>query len=351
VFAHADFIKVKKFSQSKHTKLVNHYQTKIAGTGSYLPERILTNAQIEKMVETSDQWIVERTGIKERHIASPEQATSDMSLIASQNALVASGLKPTDLDMIIVATCTPDQMLPNTGCELQKKLGAGTCVAWDLNAACSGFLFGASVANQYIKTGTFKNILVVGAEVLSRIVNYKDRDTCILFGDAAGAMIFSRAEKSDKSEILAESLYADGTLGDLLTLPAGGSRLPITHEVLEAGLQHMTMKGREIFKNAIRTMSKGATDVLSASQMTIRDVTWVVPHQANQRIIEGIAKQLEIPTEKIIMNLERTGNTSSATVPVALDEAIRAGKVKRGDVILICVFGAGLTSGAMLTRY
>jgi 3-oxoacyl-[acyl-carrier-protein] synthase-3 len=328
------------------------YKTKILGTGSYLPEGILTNADIEKLVDTSDSWIVERTGIRERRIAPKHQATSDLALIAAQKALSQSGLKATDLDMILFATCTPDQVLPNTACTLQAKLGAGTCVAWDLNAACSGFLYGASVANQYIKTGMYKNILVIGAEILSRIVNYKDRDTCILFGDAAGAIIFSRnSDDNDSSQILSESLSSDGTLGDLLTLPAGGSKLPITHETLDKGLGHMTMKGREIFKNAIRTMSKGASDVLEANKMTIDDVTWVVPHQANQRIIEGVAKQLNIPMEKVIMNLERTGNTSAATVPVALDESITNKRIKRGDLILICVFGAGLTSGALLLRY
>jgi 3-oxoacyl-[acyl-carrier-protein] synthase-3 len=327
------------------------YKARILGTGGYLPEGILTNKDIEKLVETSDEWIVDRTGIKERRIAPKNMATSDLAFHASQKALEASGLKPTDLDMIIFATVTPDQSMPNAACTLQAKLGAGTCVAWDLNAACSGFLFGASVANQYIKVGQYKNILVIGAEVLSRIVNYKDRDTCILFGDAAGAVIFSRAESTNASEILSESLLSDGTLGDLLTLPAGGSKIPITHEVIDQGLTNMTMKGREIFKNAIRTMSKCANEVLGAAGLTLNDVKWVIPHQANQRIIEGVAKQLDIPMDKIVMNLDRTGNTSAATVPVALDEAIRENKIKRGDLLLITVFGAGLTSGAMLLRY
>jgi 3-oxoacyl-[acyl-carrier-protein] synthase-3 len=325
------------------------YKTQIAGTGSYVPEHILTNADIEKLVETSNSWIVERTGIRERRIASKDQATSDLALIAAQNALTAAKLDPKDVEMIIFATCTPDQTLPNAACTLQAKLQAGTCVAWDLNAACSGFLFASSVANQYIRTGQYKNILVIGAETLSRIVNYEDRDTCILFGDAAGAVVFSRSENA--SEILSESLSSDGTLGDLLTMPAGGSRIPITHEVLDSGLNKMTMKGREIFKNAIRTMAKGASDVLSSSKLTIEDVNWIVPHQANQRIIEGVAKQLDLPMEKVIINLDRYGNTSAATVPVALDEAIKSGQIKRGDLVLITVFGAGLTSGATLMRY
>jgi 3-oxoacyl-[acyl-carrier-protein] synthase-3 len=325
------------------------FKTQILGTGGYLPTGVLTNADIEKLVDTNDAWIVERTGIKERRIAAKNQATSDLALIAAQKALESANLKATDLDMIIFATLTPDTTMPNAACTLQAKLGAGTCVAWDLSAACSGFLFGASVANQYVKSGTFEHVLVIGAEVLSRIVNYKDRDTCILFGDAAGAAIFGRSQGT--SEILAESLSSDGTLGDLLVLPAGGSRIPITHEVIDQGLNSMVMKGREIFKNAIRTMSKGANEVLEAAKMTIDDVKWIIPHQANQRILEGVAKQLDLPMDKVIMNLDRTGNTSAATVPVAMDEAIRDGRIQRGDILLVTVFGAGLTSGALLMRY
>ncbi len=327
------------------------YKTKILGTGGYLPEGILTNADIEKLVDTNDAWIVERTGIRQRHIAPKNMATSDLALIAAQRAIEAAKISPKDIDMIIFASVTPDQAMPNAACTLQAKLGTGTCVAWDLNAACSGFVFGASVANQYVKTGMYKNILVIGAEVLSRIVNYKDRDTCILFGDAAGAMIFGRSEAKDGSEILAESLFSDGNLGDLLTLLAGGSKMPITHEVLDKGQNNMIMKGREIFKNAIRTMSKGAGDVLQATKMSLDDVKWFIPHQANQRILEGVAKQLDFPMSKVIMNLDRTGNTSAATVPVAFDEAVRDGRILRGDICLITVFGAGLTSGAILMRY
>jgi len=330
---------------------VSEYKTQMVGIGSYLPEGILTNADIEKMVDTNDQWIVERTGIRERRITPKGLATSDLALQAAKSALEMAKLQPTDIDMIVFATVTPDQVMPNAACTLQAKLGCGPCVAWDLNAACSGFVFGSSVANQYIKSGMYKNILIIGAEILSRIVNYKDRETCILFGDGAGAAIWGRAPTGSSSQILAESLYSDGNLGDLLTLPAGGSKIPITHETIDQGLTNMTMKGREIFKNAIRTMSRGATECLEVNKMTIDDVTWVVPHQANQRIIEGVAKQLDIPMSKVIMSLEKTGNTSAASVPIALDEAIRNGKVKRGDLILIAVFGAGLTSGAILMRY
>lgn len=327
------------------------FKSQITGIGSYLPEGILTNADIEKMVDTNDQWITERTGIRERRIAPKGLATSDLALHAARRALEMAKLQPTDIEMIVFGTVTADQPMPNTACTLQAKLGCGPCVAWDLNAACSGFLFSSSVANQYIKTGMYKNILVIGAEVLSRIVNYKDRETCILFGDGAGAAIWSRAPEGSSSQILAESLYSDGNLGDLLTLPGGGSKHPVSKELLDSGLLNMTMKGREIFKHAIRTMSRGAADCLEANKMSIEDVQWVVPHQANQRIIEGVAKQLNIPMEKVIMHLEYTGNTSAASVPIALDDAIRKGQVKRGDLVLIAVFGAGLTSGAILMRY
>jgi 3-oxoacyl-[acyl-carrier-protein] synthase III len=330
------------------------YHTRILGTGSHLPERVLSNAEIEKMVETSDQWIVERTGIRERRIASPAQATSDLSVIAAQRALEQSGLGAKDIDMIICATVTPDHMLPNTACLIQAKLGCNHCVAWDLNAACSGFLFSLSVANLYIKNGVYKHILVVGAEVLSRMVSYEDRDTCILFGDGAGAVVLGRSDTNDSrdsSAFLSESLSADGNLGDLLILPAGGSRIPATHEVLDQKLNRMSMKGREIFKNAVRTMSKAASDTLSKAELGVSDITWFIPHQANQRIIEAVAKQLSFPTERIISNVEKTGNTSAASVPIALDEAVLDGRIRRGDLILTAVFGAGLTSGALLLRY
>jgi 3-oxoacyl-[acyl-carrier-protein] synthase-3 len=323
----------------------------IRGIGSYLPEKVLTNKDIEKLVETNDAWIVERTGISERRIAAPEEATSDLGFRAAQKALTMAGIAASDLDMILFATCSPDTMLPNTACILQQRLGAGTCVSWDLNAACSGFVFGASVANQYIRTGMYKNILVVGAEVLSRIVNYKDRETCILFGDGAGAAVFSRTEASTRRGILAEHLSADGSLGDLLTQPSSGSRLPVSAATIEQNQHLIHMRGREIFKNAVRTMARGATEVLKSASLSMDAVKWVIPHQANQRIIEAVAKQLEIPMEKIIMNLGRTGNTSAASVPIALDEAISSGVVKEGDLILISVFGAGLTSGALLVRY
>lgn len=324
------------------------YSSQILGTGHFLPEKTLTNADLEKLVDTSDEWIVERTGIKERHLADDDMACSDIAVTAAKQALEKSGTDPKDLDMIIFATCTPDYQLPNSACELQRKLGASTCLSWDLNAACSGFLYSYSVANQYIASGMYQKILVVGAEKLSTIVNYKDRETCILFGDGAGAMVFGRGEGEG---ILSEYHHADGKIADQLMLPGGGSKMPITQEVLESGTQHLTMKGRELFKSAVRTMAKCSQQVLEKAGKTLDDVQWVLPHQANKRIIEGVARQLSIPSEKIIINLEHTGNTSSASVPIALDQAIGSNQVKRGDLILMTVFGAGLTSGAILMRY
>lgn len=326
------------------------YKTKILGTGSHLPPKTLSNADIEKLVDTTDAWITERTGIKIRHVAEEGQGSSDLATFAAQNALKAANLTPKDIDAIFFATTTPDTNLPNSACQLQTKLGCGTCVAWDLNAACSGFLYALSIANHYIKMGTFKTILVVGAETLTRFVNYKDRETCILFGDGAGAFILGRSEEGD-SDFLSESLTADGSLGDLLVTPGGGYNRTLTANTLDEGLHFVHMKGREIFKNAVRTMSKCADDALKAKNISTADINWVVPHQANTRIIEAVSKHLDVPMSKFILNLEHTGNTSSASVPMAFDEAVKAGKIKRGDLILTTVFGAGLTSGALLLRY
>lgn len=327
------------------------YRTRITGTGSYLPEKVLTNADLEKMVDTNDAWIVERTGIRERHLAAPEQATSDLALIAAQRALVAAKLGPEDLDMIVFCTVSPDQIMPSAACTLQTKLGARQVMAFDLSAACSGFIYGLSVADQFIRTGKQKHVLVVGAEVLHRYVNYKDRETCILFGDGAGAVIVSRAEEGDESQVMSSHLQSDGSLGDLFLLPAGGSAMPLSQHVLENDLQYYRMKGREIFKNAVRTMTQRCQESLDACGMTIEQVDWLVPHQANIRILDAVAHYFGIPSEKVIINLHETGNTSAATVPIALDEAIRDGRIQRGHNVLLTAFGAGLTSGSLMLRY
>jgi 3-oxoacyl-[acyl-carrier-protein] synthase-3 len=330
---------------------MSFHRTRIAGTGSYLPEKLLTNADLEKLVDTNDDWIVERTGIRQRHMAAPDQVTSDLALIASQRAIEAAGITAGDIDMIIFCTVSPDQVMPSAACMLQKKLGARQVMAFDLSAACSGFVYGVSVADQFIRTGMHRNILVVGAEILHRYVNYKDRETCILFGDGAGAAILSPAKDGEDSTVFSTHLHSDGTLGDLFVLPAGGSAMPFTKEVLDNDLQYVRMKGREIFKNAVRAMSTCAQEALDANKMTIDQIDWLIPHQANLRILDAVAHYFGIPNEKVIINLHDTGNTSAATIPIALDEAVRAGRIKRGQNVMLAAFGAGLTSGSALLRF
>nr|BFD66872.1 ketoacyl-ACP synthase III [Bdellovibrio sp. HAGR004] len=327
------------------------YRSRVSGIGSYLPEKILSNTDLEKMVETNDQWIVERTGIERRHIASEDQATSDLCVIAAKRALEDANLKIEDIDMILVGTVTGDHQMPSTACFVQAKLGAKNIMAVDLNAACSGFLYGVSIADQFIRTGMYKNILVIGAEVLSRYMNYKDRETCILFGDGAGAWVLSRAAEGDKNVIESTHLHADGNLADLLILPAGGSKIPQSHEAIDKGLHFMTMKGREIFKNAVRTMALCCQEALEHNKVSPDQVDWIIPHQANKRIIEAVADQFKFPMERVIVYLQETGNTSAASIPLAFDWAVKNGKVKRGQTILLTAFGAGLTSGSILLRY
>ncbi|UXR63531.1 ketoacyl-ACP synthase III [Bdellovibrio bacteriovorus] len=327
------------------------YRSRVSGIGSYLPEKILSNKDLEKMVETNDQWIVERTGIERRHIASEDQATSDLCVIAAKRALEDANLKVEDIDMILVGTVTGDHQMPSTACFVQAKLGAKNIMAVDLNAACSGFLYGVSIADQFIRTGMYKNILVIGAEVLSRYMNYKDRETCILFGDGAGAWVVSRAAEGDKNVIESTHLHADGNLADLLILPAGGSKIPQSHEAIDKGLNFMTMKGREIFKSAVRTMAQCCQEALEHNKVTPDQVDWIIPHQANKRIIEAVADQFKFPMERVIVYLQETGNTSAASIPLAFDWAVKNDKVKRGQTILLTAFGAGLTSGSILLRY
>ncbi len=327
------------------------YFTKVSGTGSYLPEKILTNADLEKMVDTNDAWISERTGIKERRLAAPEQVTTDLAYIAATRALEAAKLTAQDLDMIIFATATADQPMPSAACVLQRKLGARQVMAFDLAAACSGFIYAASVADQFIRSGMYKHVLVIGAEILNRVVNYKDRETCILFGDGAGAAVFSRAEANEPSRILSTHLRADGNLGDLFVLAAGGSAMPISQAVVDSNAQYVKMKGREIFKNAVRTMSQVCQEALDANGIAMDQVDWLVPHQANLRIIDAVGSHFGIDPSKVIVNVQRTGNTSAATVPIALDEAIRDGRIQRGQNVILTAFGAGLTSGSLIMRY
>ena len=327
------------------------YRSWILGTGSFLPEKKLTNYDLEKIVETNHDWIVERTGIHSRSIAEKGVATSDLALIASQNALEMAKLTAKDIDMILFATVSPDFPMPSSACELQRKLGARNVMAFDLSAACTGFLYGLSIADQFIRTGQCKNILVVGAEILHNWVNYEDRQTCILFGDAAGAAIVSRAPENSSSGILSTHMYAEGELADLLYIPAGGSKTPNTKETIETHQNKVVMKGREIFKHAIRTMSTCCDIALTANNMQKADVNWVIPHQANTRIIAATAKKLKMSMDHVILTLENQGNTSSASVLLALNEGVRDGRIQRGHVILLEAFGAGFTWGSALIRY
>ncbi len=327
------------------------FRARVKGTGSYLPEKLLTNKDLEKLVETTDEWVYERTGIRSRRIAADDQHTSDLAFEASKRALADAKLTATDVDAIFLATVSPDQTMPSTACLLQKKLGARDCMAMDLSAACSGFLYALATANEFIASGRYQNILVVGAEVLHPYVNYKDRDTCILFGDGAGAFIVGRAEENESSQIYSHHMHADGNIGDLFEMPMGGSRYPATYENIDKGLQWMKMKGREVFKHAVRTMSQCCSEALEHNKLSGSDVDWVIPHQANIRIIEGVAKHFGIDMAKVVIEIENMGNTSAATVPVAFDKAVRDGRITRGQNLLLTAFGAGITSGSLLMRY
>jgi 3-oxoacyl-[acyl-carrier-protein] synthase III len=327
------------------------YRSKITAMGSYLPPKKLTNFDLEKMVETNNDWIVERTGIHSRSIAADGVGTSDLALEAAKEALKKSQLDPSDIDMLIFATVTPDHLMPSAACYLQAKLGLKNIMAFDLNAACSGFIYSINIADQFIRTGAYKNILIIGAEILHHKVNYADRGTCILFGDGAGAAIISRTEDENKSLILSSHNHADGNLADLLYVPSGGSVMPFTQETLDSKQIYVEMKGREIFKHAVRTMALCCEEALKANNLTKSDVKWIIPHQANIRIIEAVAKHLDVSMDKVIVDIEHMGNTSAATIPVAMNNAIKSGKIKRGDLILLTAFGAGLTSGSALLRY
>lgn len=316
-----------------------------------MPPRLLTNGDIEKLVDTSDQWIRERTGIERRHIASDDQATSDLAAEAAKIALKEAGMEASQLDLIIFATVTGDHPLPSSACVLQTKLGCHEIPAFDLAAACSGFVYSLSVADQFIRTGMYQRILVVGAEVIHRFINYKDRETCILFGDGAGAVVVERAPKDDPNIIFSTHLRAEGSLGELFTLPGGGSKMPFRQDVLDRGDQFMRMKGREIFKNAVRTMSACCSQALEANNVSAEQVDWLIPHQANMRIMEAVADHFGFPKSKVISVVHEMGNTSAATIPVAFDMAVKDGRIKRGQLILLTAFGAGLTAGSALLRF
>lgn len=328
--------------------------SRITGTGSAFPDTILTNDELSRRIDTHDEWIRERTGIAERRISrrgDPEEFNSSLGLKASLKAMEMAGKRPEDIDQIIYATCSPDTLVPNTACWLQQKLGATRAWGMDINAACSGFVFGVSTADKFIRTGAVKTSLVVGAEVLNPFVNWEDRSSCILFGDGAGAAIVEQVPADSPRRVLSTHLGTDGGLWELFVTPAGGSNMEVTHEVIDQRLHKMQMKGKEIFKNAVRTLADYAVMALETNGLKATDLDWFVPHQANLRIIEAVAKRLDFPMDRVLVNVHKYGNTSSATVPTALDEAVRDGRIRSGQLVLMDVFGAGLTYGSILMRW
>ncbi|UNK41341.1 ketoacyl-ACP synthase III [Luteimonas sp. S4-F44] len=320
--------------------------SRIAGTGSYLPEKVLTNDDLSKIVDTSDEWIASRTGIRERHIAAEGETTSDLAFHAATRAMEAAGVSAGELDLIIVGTTTPDIIFPSTACLLQARLGAGGCGAFDVNAACSGFLFAMSVADKFIKSGDAKTVLVVGAETLTRMVDWTERTTCVLFGDGAGAVVL----KADRETgILSTHLHADGAKKELLWNPVGVSA-GFKPDEPNAGVR-IRMAGSEVFKYAVKALDSAVDEALHANRLDRHDIDWLIPHQANLRIIEATAKRLEMPMDRVVVTVDRHGNTSSGSVPLALDEAVRSGRVERGQLLLLEAFGGGFTWGSALLRY
>jgi len=316
----------------------------IIGTGKYVPERILTNQQLEQMVETNDEWIVTRTGIKERRMAAATEATSDLAFEAAKRAIEAAGLTAEDIDLIIVSTITPDMFFPSTACLLQTKLGASKAAAFDLSAACSGFIYGLATASNMIATGMYKHVLVVGAETLSRITDYTDRNTCILFGDGAGAVVLGQVEEGRGFRSF--ELGADGSGGELLKVSGGGSRMPSSEQSISEKQHYIHMAGNDVFKFAVRIMGSAAEDALAKAGLAKEDVDLLIPHQANIRIIQSALNRLNLPEEKAMINLDKYGNMSAASIPVALAEAVEQNRVKEGDTLVFVGFGGGLTWGA-----
>ena len=321
----------------------------IAGIGHYLPERILTNAEMEQLVDTTDEWIVTRTGIRERRVAAPEQASSDLAYEAAREAMADAGVSAADLDLIIVGTATPDMLFPATACILQDRLGASRAGAFDLSAACSSWVYASAVAHGYVSAGLAETVLVVGAETLSKITNYKDRSTCVLFGDSAGAAVIRPAGPGDG--FLSFHLGADGAGGPLIALPAGGSRLPASFETVERGQHYLQMSGREVYKFAVRIIPRAIEEAVERAGLRLQQIDWFIPHQANIRIIDAAAERLGQPREKFYVNVERFGNTSSASVPVALYEAVRSGRLRPGQLAVLVAFGGGLTWASCAIRW
>jgi len=322
---------------------------KIVGSGFYVPDRVLTNADLEKLVDTSDEWIITRTGIKERRVAADSQASSDLGLEAAKRALKTAGLKAKDIDLILVGTSTPDTVFPSTACWVQSGLGADHIPAFDVSAGCTGFIYGMIVSEGLILSGTVKRILLIGVETLTRVTNWKDRGTCVLFGDAAGAVVLE--ESTNASGMLSSYWKADGDLGDLLSQPGGGSRIPATHDSIDADLHYLQMKGNEVFKHAVKRMGEAALEALDRAGLEREDVDYLIPHQANIRIIKATGERLKLPPEKVFVNIHKYGNVSVATIPIGLHELYAEGKLKEGTIIVMDAFGAGFTWGALVYRW
>lgn len=320
----------------------------IIGVGEYLPKKVLTNADLEKMVDTSDEWITTRTGIRERRLADKNEATSDLALGAARDALENAGLSPQNLDLIIVATITPDMPFPSVASILQNSLGAKHAVAFDISAACAGFVYGLATAQQFIACGTYRNGLVVGAETLSAVTDWQDRNTCVLFGDGAGAAVLSKVKSGG---IISAYMGGDGSKQGLLNLPAGGSRSPATHETVDKRMHYLKMQGNELFKIAVKSMTEAARIVLKQARLKFSDVDLIIPHQANARIIFAVAKMLGLSKDKIYLNIEKYGNMSSASTATALCEAAKEGRIKKGDIVLLDAFGSGLVWGAVVIKW
>jgi 3-oxoacyl-[acyl-carrier-protein] synthase-3 len=319
--------------------------SRIAGTGSYLPEKVVTNHDLEQMMDTSDEWIRERTGIKRRHLAGDGEKTSDLALAAANSALEMAGITADDIDLIIIATTTPDKVFPGTACIVQRRLGIGGCGAFDIQAACSGFVYGLDLGDRYIRTGAAKNVLVIGAETLSRLTNWEDRTTAVLFGDGAGAVVL---QECDEPGIISTHIHADGQYEDLLQVPQGVSS---GYDITRAGEAYIQMNGNAVFRRAVATLDSIARETLDRNNIDKHDLDWFVPHQANMRIITAAAKKLDMPMERVIVTVDEHANTSAASIPLALDVAVRDGRIKRGELLLFEAFGAGFTWGSALVRF
>ena len=328
---------------------MNDISVGITGVGSYVPDNIITNDDLSKIVDTNNEWIVSRTGIKERRIADKDSATSDLASLAAQRALADAKIDAEELDLIVVATATPDHLFPSTAAMVQKNLGAKKAAAFDISVGCSGFNYGIVVGANFIKTGMYKKVLVIGAEILSNVVDWEDRNTCVLFGDAAGACVLEPCDES--FGILSSELGSDGVNGDVLIIPAGGSKMPATKETVEQKLHTIRMDGKEVFKFAVRVMEKSSLEVLKRAGLKKEDIDFLIPHQANSRIIDSAMKKLKLSREKIGVNLDRYGNTSAASIPVALDEALSENKIKKGDNVLLVAFGAGLSWASLVIKW